>query len=68
MTLAFPPLDLATAYDIANWMIRIGAVIVVPFKRRFTAAAWLLLLFFLPVPGLILFLLIGQPKLPNARV
>lgn len=63
-----PPLDWQTAYEAANWAIRIGAIVVVPFKRRFTAAAWLLLLFFLPIPGLILFLLIGQPKFPKARV
>lgn len=66
--MTLPPLDLGTAYAVANWTIRIGAVIVVPFKRRFTAAAWLLLLFFLPIPGLILFLLIGQPKFPKGRV
>jgi len=66
--MTLPPLDLATAYSVANWTIRIGALVVVPFKRRFTAAAWLLLLFFLPIPGLILFVLIGQPKFPKARV
>lgn len=66
--MTLPPLDLGTAYAVANWMIRIGAVVVVPFKRRFTAAAWLLLLFFLPIPGLVLFLLIGQPKFPKGRV
>jgi len=66
--MTLPPLDLATAYSAANWTIRIGAIVVVPFKRRFTAAAWLLLLFFLPIPGLILFVLIGQPKFPKARV
>ena len=66
MTL-LPP-DLEIAYGIVNWTIRIGAVIIVPFKRRFTAAAWLLLLFFLPIPGLILFLLIGQPRFPKGRV
>ena len=66
--MTLPPLDLGTAYGIANWTIRIGAVIVVPFKRRFTAAAWLLLLFFLPIPGLFLFLAIGQPKFPKGRV
>ena len=66
--MTLPPLDLETAYSVANWTIRIGAIVVVPFKRRFTATAWLLLLFFLPIPGLILFILIGQPKFPKARV
>lgn len=60
--------DWGTAYAVANWAIRIAAIVIVPFKRKFTAAAWLLLLFFLPIPGLILFLLIGQPKFPRGRV
>ena len=68
IAMTLPPIDPRTAYAVANWTIRLGAVIVVPFKRRFTAAAWLLLLFFLPIPGLILFLLIGQPKFPKERV
>lgn len=66
--MTLPPLDPRTAYFVANWAIRIGAVIVIPFRRRATAAAWLLLLFFLPIPGLILFLLIGQPKFPRERI
>lgn len=56
------------AYTVFEWLIRIGALIVVPFRRKFTAAAWLLLIFFLPVIGLLLFLLIGQPKFPQFRI
>lgn len=56
------------AYTALEWVIRIGALIVVPFRRKFTAAAWLLLIFFLPVIGLLLFLLIGQPKFPQFRI
>jgi cardiolipin synthase len=63
-----PPLDWRTFYGAANWTIRICAIVFVPFKRRFTAAAWLLLLFFLPIPGLLLFLAIGQPRFPKERV
>ena len=63
-----PPLDPRTVYVVANWVIRLWAIAVVPLKRRFTAAAWLLLLFFLPIPGLLLFLAIGQPKFPKGRV
>ena len=61
-------LDFATAYSIAQWVIRIGSLIVIPFRRKFTAAAWLLLIFFLPLPGLLLFLAIGQPKFPRFRL
>jgi cardiolipin synthase len=52
----------------AEWVIRIGALLIVP-QRRTPAAtrAWLLLIFFLPVPGLVLFLLIGSPRFPAWR-
>lgn len=46
--------------------VRIWAVIVVPRNRRPTAGmAWLLAIFFLPLFGLLLFLLIGTPRLPR---
>ncbi len=52
----------------AEWVIRIGALLVVPLRRMPSATrAWLLLIFFLPVPGLILFLLIGSPRFPAWR-
>lgn len=54
-------------YEVFEWAIRIGALVVVPFKRKATAAAWLLFLFLLPVPGLLLFLAIGQPRFPRWR-
>jgi cardiolipin synthase len=60
-------LDLERVYFAAEWLIRAGAVIVVPFKRKFTAPAWLLLLLFLPVPGLLLYLAIGEPRFPRKR-
>jgi cardiolipin synthase len=60
--------DFDFAYSVVEWAIRGGALIVVPFRRKFTAAAWLLLIFFLPVPGLLLFLLIGQPRFPKFRI
>ncbi|MBO0981531.1 cardiolipin synthase [Microbacterium sp. SD291] len=48
--------------------IRITAVIIVPRNRRPTAAmAWLLAIFFIPFVGVLLFLLIGNPRLPRAR-
>ena len=51
-----------------EWVIRIGALAVVPLRRTPAAArAWLLLIFFLPVPGLLLFLAIGSPRFPAWR-
>jgi cardiolipin synthase A/B len=52
-------------FDIA---IRIAAIIVVPRNRRPTAAmAWLLAIYFIPLIGVLLFLLIGTPRLPRKR-
>jgi len=58
-------LAIATVIDIA---IRITAIIVIPRNRRPTSAmAWLLAVFFIPYLGVILFLVIGNPRLPRAR-
>lgn len=55
-------------YYAAEWVVRIGALIVVPQRRSPNATrAWLLLIFFLPIPGLILYLLIGNPRFPAWR-
>ncbi|WP_029144939.1 cardiolipin synthase [Microbacterium luticocti] len=52
-------------FDVA---IRIAAIIIVPRNRRPTAAmAWLLAIYFIPVVGVLLFLLIGTPRLPRKR-
>jgi cardiolipin synthase len=63
-----PTLSWETLYGIIEWVIRIAALLVIPFRRKFTAAAWLLLIFFLPIPGLILFWMIGQPRFPQERI
>lgn len=48
--------------------IRLVALVVIPRNRLPTAAmAWLLAVFFIPVVGVILFLLIGSPKMPRDR-
>jgi cardiolipin synthase len=53
---------------VAEWAIRIGALLVVPQRRPPAATrAWLLLIFFFPMPGLVLFLLIGSPRFPAWR-
>lgn len=61
-------IDFDQALSVAQWAIRLGALVIIPFRRRFTAAAWLLLIFFLPIPGLLLFVAIGQPKFPKFRM
>ncbi|UOE27931.1 cardiolipin synthase [Agromyces soli] len=49
-------------------VVRVVAVIVVPRNRRPTAGmAWLLAIFFIPILGALIFLLIGNPKLPRGR-
>ena len=49
-------------------VVRIVAVIVIPRNRKPSAGtAWLLAVFFLPYVGILLFLLIGNPKLPRKR-
>ncbi|WP_299327467.1 cardiolipin synthase [Parasphingopyxis sp.] len=58
----------AYALTIASWVIRIGALILVPFRRSPAAArGWLLLFFIAPLPALLLFLVIGSPKHPKRR-
>ena len=48
--------------------IRLVALVIIPRNRLPTAAmAWLLAVFFIPVIGVVLFLLIGNPQLPEKR-
>jgi len=61
-------LIIAVAALLIDLTIRIIAIIVVPRNRRPTAAtAWLLAIYFIPYIGVLLFLLIGNPRLPRAR-
>jgi cardiolipin synthase len=60
--------DLETSWYTAEWIVRIATLAVVPLRRSPAAArTWLLLIFFLPIPGLILFLAIGSPRFPAWR-
>jgi len=62
------PSNLEHAWYALEWIIRIGALAIVPLRRTPAAArAWLLLILFLPVPGLLLFLAIGSPRFPAWR-
>ena len=57
-----------TTFIAAEWAVRLAMIAIVPFRRSPEAAkGWLLLIFFEPVLGLALYLLIGRPKLPAWR-
>ncbi len=61
-------LDWAALYVASEWVLRIGALVYVPQRRPPAAArAWLLLIFFLPWFGLVLYLLIGRAYMPRRR-
>lgn len=53
---------------LVEWTIRLTMLVVVPFRRSPEAAkGWLLLILFLPLPGLLLYLAIGRPHFPLWR-
>jgi len=63
-----PDSEVGIAFYVLEWAIRIGALLAIPFRRSPAATrAWLLLIFFLPVPGLLLFWAIGSPRFPEWR-
>jgi cardiolipin synthase A/B len=58
----------AWIFFLSEWAIRLAMLVVVPFRRTPAAAkGWLLLIFFEPWVGLLLYLLIGRAKLPRRR-
>jgi cardiolipin synthase len=60
--------DLGTGYLILEWVIRIAMTLVVPFRRSPGATrSWLLLIYFLPVPGALFYAAIGRPRFPKWR-
>jgi cardiolipin synthase len=64
----YDPTVWAWAVLISEWAIRLGMLLVVPFRRTPAAAkGWLLLIFFEPWIGLFLYLLIGRPTMPRWR-
>lgn len=59
---------IAAALFLLDWIIKIAFLIYVPRKRNPSSAiAWLLALFIIPYFGIILFLIIGSPKLSKHR-
>ena len=68
MTLATFDYWWAIAAFVLDFVIRIAALIIVPRNRKPSSAlGWLLAIFFIPFVGVILFLLIGSPKLGRKR-
>jgi cardiolipin synthase len=56
----------AWIFFLSEWAIRLAMLVVIPFRRTPAAAkGWLLLIFFEPWVGLLLYLLIGRAKLPR---
>jgi cardiolipin synthase len=54
---------------IVGWLIPVVMLFIVPTNRKPSSAnAWLLLMFMLPYLGLIIFLLLGSPKLSKRRL
>ena len=69
LELALRRLDWGSLYVASEWIVRIAALIYVPQRRPPSAArAWLLLIFFLPWPGVVLYLLIGRAYMPRRRL
>ena len=63
------PTTWAWIFFASEWVIRLGMLAVVPFRRTPSAAkGWLLLIFFEPWIGLVLYFLIGRPRLPRWRM
>jgi cardiolipin synthase len=59
----------ASAFILSEWAIRLIMLAVVPFRRMPAAAkGWLLLIFFEPWIGLLLYAMIGRPTMPRSRV
>ena len=59
----------ALLYLISEWMIRICMLVHVPRRRTPSAARmWLMLIFLLPLPGLLVYAVFGRPRLPKRRV
>ena len=53
---------------LGEWVIRLISLYIVPKNRKPSSGmAWLLLIFFFPSFGMIIFLILGNPKLPKAR-
>lgn len=62
-------LTVGTVYLISEWLVRIVMLLYVPQRRSpASARAWLLLIFFLPIPAIVLYALIGRAYVPRKRL
>ena len=59
---------LGTLYYVSEWAIRLVMLVYVP-QRRTSAAtrSWLLLIFLMPWPGVIVYALFGRIRVPQLR-
>ncbi len=58
----------SAAVTLSHWLLVLLALFIIPVNRKpSSATAWLMLIALFPFLGLIVFLLIGSPKLPRAR-
>jgi cardiolipin synthase A/B len=56
-------------YIITEWIIRIVMLVYVPQKRTSAAArTWLLLIFLIPVPALLIYATFGRIRMPHRRI
>jgi cardiolipin synthase len=59
----------STVYFISEWVLRLVMLFVILRKRRpASALTWLLVIFFLPWPGLVLYIIFGSYRLPRRRI
>lgn len=64
-----PAMDWELVYYASEWVIRILMLVYVPQHRTAAASrAWLLLIFLLPWPGLVVYALFGRAFLPRRRI
>jgi cardiolipin synthase A/B len=60
--------DWSVVYYVSEWVIRLVMLVVVTRRRKpASSLSWLLVIFFLPWVGLLLYLLIGKYRLPRRR-
>jgi cardiolipin synthase len=63
------PFSLSLAIYISEWLVRLVMLFVIVNRHPpRTAVAWLLVVFFLPWLGLILYFLVGENRLPRRRI
>jgi cardiolipin synthase len=62
------PQILTVAWYVSYWVLIVAALFIVPVNRKpSSATAWLMLIALFPPLGLLVFFLIGSPKLPRVR-